>query len=272
MKISLVALIGVIFVYSANPAVKYLLPPENPGPPPEVSEILSVQEKFTYDVRYGFLNLGTVTIYIVSDTTYRGQPAHYVFSKIKSNPGIPLVGYKERNYHTLMAHNDTTFYGLRFWTDSVHDNLFEETVYDYDYPAQRVYTFEEGEAIDTLELLQPADSGPALFYFSRLHAGTNRHVKYPIYISHEMGYVELENSSKVESYSSRAFPNGDVDAVRTRGNADVDGPFGFRGRIDALYKANDLRIPLEARIRVWIGNVRVRLIEYEKNEIHQTSN
>ena len=233
------------------------------APPPEVSDLLSVSEKFTYEVRYGFLNLGTVTISILQDTTHRGEDAQYVFYHVKSNRSIPLVGHKERNYHTFMAHNDTTFYGLKFWTDSVHDNMYEDQLYDYDYPNEKLYTFEEGEAIDTLQLNELADSGPVIFYFSRLHAGTNRKVNYPVYISHEKGNVMLQNDDEVISYSSRAFPDGDVDAYRTIGDADVDGPFGFSGRIEAIYKADELRIPLEARIRVWLGNVRVRLIEYE---------
>ncbi|MEX2395784.1 MAG: hypothetical protein WD491_02115, partial [Balneolales bacterium] len=182
------------------------------------------------------------------------------------NPGMLLVGYKERNYHTFMAHNDTTFYGLKFWTDKVHDDIYEETLYDYDYPAQKLFTFEEGEAVDTLELSNLADSGPSFFYFSRLHAGTDSKVNYPIYISHEKGNVELQNSSNIESYRSPAFPDDDVQVFRTRGNADVDGPFGFSGRIDALFMADELRIPLEARVRVWVGNVRVRLIDYEVNK------
>ncbi|MEX0773478.1 MAG: hypothetical protein WEB89_10585, partial [Balneolales bacterium] len=254
--------LGCVFAFSSQlPADKHSS--QDLGPPPTVNDILSVREKFTYEVRYGFFNLGTITIETLKDTTYLGQPAHYLFIKIKSNQGIPLVGYKERNYHAIMAHNDTTFYGMKFWTDSVHDNIFEETLYDYDYPAQKLYTFEEGEAVDTLELLTLADSGPSFFYFSRLHAGTDRKVNYPIYINHEKGNVELENYSQIENYSSEAFPDGDVKAVRTRGNADVNGPFGFSGSIDAIFMADDLRIPLEARVRVWVGNVRVRLIDYE---------
>ena len=95
-------------------------------------------------MRYGFLTLGEVTITMFEDTTHRGEHAHYVFSEIKSNPGLPLVGYKERHYHSFMGHNDTTVYSLLFWTDSIHDNLYEETVYDYDYGTEKLYTFEEG--------------------------------------------------------------------------------------------------------------------------------
>ncbi|MEX2640348.1 MAG: hypothetical protein WD266_06660 [Balneolales bacterium] len=233
---------------------------------PDVDDIMGVREDFTYEVRYGFFNLGTITINIISDTTYSGQPVRYLFYKILSNRSIPFVGYKERHYHAYMAHNDTTFYELKFWTDSIHDEIYDETIYDYDYPGESVYTFEEGEAVDTLELTEPGGSGPAFFYFARLHAGSGREVDYPIYISHEKGKVELQNYDRIESYSSAAFPGDDVEAVRTRGYADLDGPFGFRGRIDAIFMADELRIPLEARVRVWIGNVVVRLVDYERTE------
>lgn len=268
MKISLLlaTYLGCVLSFP-TPVLEDKVPSQSINPPPTVTDILSVREEFTYAVHYGFFNLGTITLEILEDTNYRGEPAQYLFYKIKSNRGIPLVGYKERNYHTYMAHNDTTFYGLKFWTDSVHDNLYEETLYDYNYENQKLFTYEEGEAVDTLELLQPADSGPSFFYFARLHAGTDHKVNYPIYISHEKGNVELQNSSNIEMYSSEAFPGEDVEVFRTRGYADVDGPFGFSGHIDAIFMADDLRIPLEARVRVWVGNVRVRLIEYESKEV-----
>lgn len=263
----IIALCILVYTKSSDNAASY-------SPPPDVHKLLNISEKFTYEVRYGFFNLGTVTISILSDTTYRGEPAHYLFYHVKSNP-IPLIGHKERNYHTFMAHNDTTFYGLKFWTDSVHDDMYGDQVYDFDYQKGKVYTFEEDDdhviTRDTLELNELADSGPVIFYFSRLHAGTNRKVNYPVYISHEKGNVMLQNYDEIISYSSGAFPGGDVDAYKTIGNADVDGPFGFSGRIEAIYKADELRIPLEARIKVWLGNVRVRLTDYEiENERTET--
>ncbi len=232
--------------------------------PPGIQQLKEVNERFTYEVRYGFLRLGNVQVYLKGDTIYHDTEAIHVVTEMVSNRRIPLIGYKETHYHNFLAWNDTIPYGLRFWQNSLHHEMEERYVYDFDYNAGKVFSFEEGEPVDTLELDRPADSGPAVMYYSRLFAGTDRHTSYPIYIDHEKSQVRMHFTSQKESYNSPAFPDEDVKAYYMSGNAEFEGPFGFSGDFTAYFKDDILRIPLEARVSIWLGSVRVRLVEYER--------
>lgn len=237
----------------------------NPGPP-DIGELKNVNERFTYEVRYGFLRLGNVHVYVKRDTLYRDTPAVHLVAEMVSNRRLPIIGNKEVHYHDFMAYNDSIPYGLRFWQNKLHDNEMERYLFDFDYEAGLVYSFEEGVEIDTLALDGPADGGPAVMFYSRLFAGTDTFKSYPIYIDHEKSEIEMDFSNKKEPYESPAFPDEEVEVYNMTGNADFDGPFGFSGEFTARYKDDKYRIPLEAKVSIWLGNVLVRLIEYERIE------
>ncbi len=232
--------------------------------PPDIHTLQNINERFTYEVRYGFLRLGDVHVYLKGDTLYQDTPAVHMVTEMVSNRRLPLIGYREVHYHSFLAYNDSIPYGLRFWQNSLHRDKFERYLYEFDYASGNVYSFEEGEAVDTLDLSRPGDGGPAVMYYSRMFAGTAGDRTYPIYIDHEQSEIEMSFTDRQESYDSPAFPDEDIKAYIMNGNADFEGPFGFSGEFTAFYKDDDLRIPLEARVSIWLGSVRVRLTEYER--------
>lgn len=234
-----------------------------PRTQPTMPALVNADETMIYSVHYGFLTLGEVILEHVKDTMYQGKKAYYSRTIIRSNPSIPFVGRKERHFHSIFAYNDTIAYGLNFWTDSIHDNEYLDSRYVFDYDKKKVFIYEFEEPTDTLALDGPADSGPTLHLITRLYAGMNAKRTYPIYISNEKGNVEMTYTSKVEQIASEAF-GGNVSAYYSYGNANVKGPFGFSGAYKAWHMTNESRIPLEAHVRVWVGNVRVKLKSYTK--------
>ncbi|MDG5767781.1 DUF3108 domain-containing protein [Balneolales bacterium ANBcel1] len=232
--------------------------------PPSMEVLEHLNERFTYEVRYGFLRLGNVHVYVERDTVYRDTPVRHLVTEMVSNRRLPLVGYREVHYHSYIAFNDSVPYGVRFWQNSLHHDMMERYLYDYDYEQGRVYSFEEGEPVDTLDLDRPSDSGPAIMFYARLFAGTDSNRTYPIYIDHEASEIEMAFTSRKEPYESKAFPDEAISAYYMEGNADFEGPFGFSGEFEAYFRDDELRIPLEARVSIWLGSVRVRLVEYER--------
>lgn len=231
---------------------------------PDMDFLLSQRETLEFSVHYGFLTLGWVTIDAVRDTLYNDEPAYTFRTVIRSNASIPLVGRKERHYYSVFQARGDSLYGLNFWTHNISKGELYDSRYVFDYEAGKVFIFENEEPLDTLALTRAADSGPLLFFLTRLYAGLNTQVDYPIYISEEEGNVLMDFTSQKERINVPAF--GPVDAYASSGNASVDGPFGFSGFYRAWHKADDLRIPLEAHVRVWVGNVRVRLISFERHD------
>ncbi len=232
--------------------------------PPDVATLQSLRERFTFEVTWGFLRIGTVHVYIRGDTLYRDTPAVHLVAEMISNRRIPLVGYKEVHYHTFKAYNEELPYGLLFWQNSLHRDMMRRYVFDFDYGAGYAYGFEEGELLDTLLLDEPADGGPAVMYYARLFAGTDAQTRYPIYIDREKAEIFMDFSSRPEVYESPAFPGETIRAYTMKGQADFDGPFGFSGQFNAWFRDDELRIPLEARVSIWIGSVRIRLTDYDR--------
>ena len=229
---------------------------------PDMDLLLSQREVLEFSVHYGFLTLGWVKIEAVNDTLYNGEQAYTFRTVIRSNSSIPFVGNKERHFHSVFQVQGDSVFARNFWTHDVGKGEFYDSRYVYDYEAGKVFIFENEEPLDTLSLNRAADSGPLLFFITRLHAGLNRQVEFPIYISEEEGSVLMDFTNRRERISVPAF--GSVDAYFSSGNASVDGPFGFSGFYRAWHKADYLRVPLEAHVRVWVGNVRVRLISFER--------
>lgn len=262
MKHGLFILGPIFFLFAAFTSSTILLAPEQPS----IQNLTDRQEEFVYDVHYGFMRLGEVRLYALRDTVYEGQDAFYYKTVIESNSSIPFVGYKEIHYHSIFAINDTIPYGLKFWSDRIHRDIPNEYEYFFNYDDRKVYSFNEGEALDTLTIDQFGDSGPAFFFYSRLHAGTNRNVTYPIYIDDRAGMVRINYNGEKTRHKAPAFENRNIDAYTATGTADFEGPFGFSGDFRAVFNADPCRTPLEARVRVWVGSVRVVLREV--NEIN----
>ena len=231
--------------------------------PPTMDELLQWKEVFTYEVRYSFFKLGEVQTTILRDTTYNGQKVWWLRTIIKSNPGIPFVGKEENHYNTFFVETDSLPYTELYWRDNIDEQEFDDERYEFDYKNEKVYFSEKGIPQDTLALEEPSTSGQLIFYYSRLFAGTDRPYRLPVYLEGEKGYINGTNRSDIEMREYKAFEEP-VKTYYSEGDANIDGPFGFRGEYKAWYIADDLRIPAEAHAKVWLGNVRVKLIDYQK--------
>ncbi|MEX2456820.1 MAG: DUF3108 domain-containing protein [Balneolaceae bacterium] len=233
--------------------------------PPTLEELIDAREVFEYEVRYGFFTLGWVDVEILPDTTFAGEKAYHMRTRIRSNRKVPFVGTRIVNYENIFNFNDEFMYSHEFWRDDVHDENYDRVRISFDREKDLVYFFEEGEPTDTLDLVEPASGGDVIFYFSRLFAGTDESYTLPIYTEDEMGEIGARNSGDTEMRSYDAFED-DVEAYYSEGETNIEGPFGFSGRFKAWFSTDDLRIPLEAHVRVIFGNVKVKLISYERHD------
>ncbi len=233
-------------------------------PPPTVRQVAQAREYFEYVVHYGIFELGTVSVEIVGDTIWNGHRALYTRARIKSNPRLWFVGYKERVFHSITGYDGTSFFAYEFVSDSIHDREYRDTRYTYDYRAGRVYAYEfEKLKVTFTDLDRPADSGPGLFYESRLHAGRDTTVSYPVYTEFEKGYAVMKFTRRTETRSIPAFA-APVQTYYMEGQADLKGPFGFNGAFRTWYGTDAMRLPLEAHVKVWVGSVQVKLKSYRR--------
>lgn len=233
--------------------------------PPTKQMLVDARETFEYEVKYGFLTLGWIDVELLADTTYNGEQVHHMRTRIRSNRKIPFVSTSIVNYENLFSFDERGFYSHEFWRDDIHEEEYDKSRVVFDRDAGEVRFFEEGEPTDTLDLEEPASGGDIVFYYSRLFAGIEEDYKIPVYIEGEKSYITAKSSPHTETRSYEAFDEP-IETYRSDGSTDADGPFGFSGEFRSWFATDDLRVPLEAHVKVIFGNVKVRLISYEKKE------
>lgn len=231
-------------------------------PPPATEEILQWQEKFTYEVRYSFFKLGEVEVEIVRDSTL-ANAGWRMQTIITSNLSVPFVGKEENHYNSLFSVTDSLPKEKLYWRDNVDEEKYKDIVYEFNYTDQKVYAQEEDISPDTLDLEDYGGSGQLIFIISRLMAGTGTSYSMPLYLNMEKGYLDIEATTRTEMREYDAFEEP-VETFYSEGETTVEGPFGFKGTYKAWFLTDELRIPLEAHVRVWLGNAKIRLIEYTK--------
>ncbi len=230
---------------------------------PSLKMLFERHERFTYSVRYGFITIGEIEVELLPDTTYEGERVLHMKTVMRSTTRIPLLRNREYHYQNFFTYDDSTMISHYFWRDDVHEEEFYASEVRFDRARGEVLFFEHGELADTLELEEPASGGDIIFYYGRSYAGEDATYRLPVYIENDMGWVEVVNTPDTEEREYDAFPN-DIVTYITEGTADIDGPFGFRGRFRAWFATDDLRLPVEAHVRILLGNVKVRLISYEQ--------
>lgn len=230
---------------------------------PTLEEIIDAREVFEYEVRYGFMTLGWIDVEILPDTTFNGETAYHFRTRIRSNNRILFVGTRIVNYESLIQYNDQWPFSFVFWRDDIHDDDYDRVRVLFDREEGMVHFYERGEYQESLELEEPASGGDIIFYYSRLFAGLETPYELPVYTENEKGTVRAESSDAIEYRSYDAFEEP-IPTYLSEGTADVEGPFGFRGSFKSWFSTDDLRVPVEAHVRVIFGNVKVRLISYER--------
>lgn len=231
---------------------------------PTLEMLIDAREVFEYEVTYGFFTLGWVKVELLPDSLHNGEKAYHLRTQIRSNSKVPFVGTRIVNYENLFQYNEEWPYSFTFWRDDVHDDDYDKLRVNFDREAEKVYFFERGEPTDTLDLVEPASGGDVIFLYSRLFAGIEEPYTLPVYTEGEMGPVVATSSKNTDRRSYDAFDDP-IETYLSEGEADVEGPFGFKGKFKSWFATDDLRIPVEAHVRVIFGNVKVKLISYERN-------
>lgn len=235
---------------------------------PTLDELFSVKEYFKYEVKYGFFKLGEVEVELYPDTMYNGRMHKHIVTRMISNPRVPFMDEEDDKYHSLFYENEQGFpVTSYYWKDNLDENAFKTIEYKFNRDSMFVSYKEDDNTRDTLDLVEPATAGHIIFYFSRLFAGSDEDLRLPVYVTKEGGFINLENPSKLEKRNYKPWDEP-VNAYLSQGTTeDISGPFGFSGNFRAWFKDDDLRIPLEARVKVFLGNAIIRIIEYRVEEL-----
>ena len=238
--------------------------------PLSIQELVELQETFRYRVEYGFLTLGEVVVegrvHTQSEKDTMGTPTDYRLTMtIYGNESIPFVGKREVRFTSLFdLENQNQLVERRFWRDDLHDGELERSLIEFDHERDSVRFFDRGEAEAVLPLVQPAVGGSLVFYASRLAAGYQNPYSLNVFIENEQADLDAATQEPAKPRKVPAF-EGEEMAWFSEGTTNIKGPFGFSGGFKSWFTTESERVPLEAWVKIFVGNVKITLQSYQRN-------
>lgn len=232
---------------------------------PQDSGMFQVGEELTYNVSYVSINIGQIRVKIIDKISAEGTTYYKAIAYIDSYSGIPFV-----NLHTIYESNvHEKVYSQWFRGRVKDDSKWYTMVYAYDYPAKKMY-FQKGwwggntiDTRDSLSLDTLYQDGLSLYYYARQNVKSVRKIVVPTLIREEKVRTIINFSNKRTSVDIDAI-SYPVDVIEFDGNAEFVGIFGLTGAFQGWFSNDDARVPILAKMKVIIGNVRIELMKWNR--------
>ena len=221
-------------------------------------------EELTYNVRYGFIDLGQVkirTLHRSSDTLFYGYDC---LANIGSYAGVPFVDLRATYASTV----DSGMFARRFEGRSKDGKIWQYSRYAFDYPGNRVLV-ETGtrdsivDARDTMETTGHLQDGLSLFFYARDQVTSGRRMNVPTFVKEEKvnTFLNFPNRRTTVTIDPVDYP---IDVVQFDGTAEFVGIFGLTGDFEGWFSNDDARVPIVAKMKVIIGSITLELMEWKR--------
>ncbi len=232
------------------------------APPP--SHVLSEGEELTYNVRYGFFNLGSVRIRTIQRQASGSTVAYDCKALINSYPKVPFVDL-HATYESVI---DTTIYSHHFVGKTKQDDWWSFSRYSFDSPNRRVI-IENGQqdtlitTRDTVSVEGVYQDGLSLFFFARDRLFAGKSIDIPCVVTEKKVTTHINFDGRRDKVEIDAvdYP---VDVVGFDGSADFVGIFGLTGDFDGWFSNDEARVPILAKMKVIIGSVTIELMQWKR--------
>lgn len=221
-------------------------------------------EELTYKVKWAFIRLGTLRLHICDTLTIHNQKLYHIKCYIDSNPTLFFV-----NHHTVAE---------SFFSESLKVYYFSYIEEDEGVTYQAEYTLDHTTGMVSIQLTDTSNAdntirkvipftgnvqdGTSLIYYARVHAEKKE--------THTVPYLADESQDVVTLVFKGLNGLKQVDAFRKKspayfleGEVHNKGIAGLSGDFKGWFSADSLRLPLMAKMKVFIGSVSLTLEDYK---------
>ncbi len=216
-----------------------------------------VNEKFTYEINYGFINAGGATMEVARLIEYNGRPCYQTVTRAFSNSFF------------------SNFFKVDDRVESIIDALgiftwrFEKNLREGNYRSDRRYNFDQHQNIvfsdkDTVEVAPYVQDALSVLYFVRtqqLEVGKSVYVenftdgkKYPL----EVRVLRKEEVS---------VPAGTFDCVVVEPLLQSVGVFKHEGKLTVWLTDDRLKMPVRMKSKVLVGSIAAELSDFQLGDI-----
>ncbi|MEJ5245315.1 MAG: DUF3108 domain-containing protein [Bacteroidota bacterium] len=228
--------------------------------------VMQPGEELEYEVSFFNVKLGKIKIVTEQITDYRGFQVYRAKSFMESYSGIPFVDLKA-SYSSWI---DTTIsFSHRFEGSLKLDAdrwAFQKILFNYDENMIYNEKYEDKVLIEKLNTptTKKINDGLSLFFLARQYTNMKRSVKVPTLMDTKIGTTYLNFHGKKENVQIPAIKYP-VKTVYFDGRADWEGVYGLSGKFEGWFSDDDARVPIRAKMNVYVGNVIIELIRWKRN-------
>lgn len=216
-----------------------------------------VNEKFTFDINYGFINAGVATMEVVRLIEYESRPCYQIVSRANSNRFF------------------STFYKVDDRVESIIDAVgifswqFEKKLREGSYRSHRRYSFDQRNHIvyyeeDTLAVPPFVQDALSVLYYIRtqkLEPGTSLYVDN--FTDGKLYPLEVR-ILKRETITVKA---GTFDCIVVEPLLKTVGVFKHTGELKVWLTDDRLKMPVLMKSKVLVGSITAELTDYQLGEI-----
>jgi hypothetical protein len=225
--------------------------------------LFQVGEELTYNVSYIGFDIGRIKIKLLA---IQGDTLIHAIAYMDSYRGVPFV-----DLHSVFeSWINSAVYSQYFEARDKDDDHWKQYKYHFEYQNKRIIV-EEGiwqsntiDSRDTIKLDTFYQDGLSLFYYARLHVQSSGNVSVPVFVSEKKGNAEIRftGERKKEKIDAVNYP---VDVLYFSGRAGFIGVFGLTGGFEGWFSNDVARVPILAKMKVIIGNIRIELMEWKRS-------
>lgn len=222
-------------------------------------------EDLTYSVTYLGIPLGTVRTVTEGWTTLGDMKVAKVKIYIDSHPNIPFVSLHSI-YESYMDPSIT--YSHRFEANTqVEDNKWEYDQYLFDYPSKNltIETFRGKQKIrgSSFPLHKKYNDGSSILFAARRLLYAKKTYRLPTAVMGDTvnTVINFQGTIGEQKIDAVGYP---IRTVYLNADANWTGIYGLSGRAEGWFSDDDARIPIVAKMNVYVGSVRLELVKWKR--------
>ena len=228
--------------------------------------IFQIGEELTYNVSYAFIDIGQVRVRQLEETGKDNQKVYKAVAYIDSYRGVPLVNLHAVFESLIHQSVHSTWFSAR----DKKDEQWMSYIYNFDYlhrqlrVEESIWKSNNVTKRDTLTLDTLYQDGLSLFFFARKLALTKQQINVPVFVNEKKftTVINFTGEQRDEKIDAVDYP---VDLTYFNGESGFVGIFGLTGGFEGWFSNDAARVPVIAKMKVLIGNIRIELMSWKRN-------
>lgn len=226
---------------------------------------LFVGEDLLYEVKYAFIKIGQIRIKVTEKIESDNSTQYKAVAFMDSYSGLPFVNLHQI-YETRM---NEKYFSEYFKGIDKKKEYTTFTEYFFDYKRNNVRVFKGKvkphevwtDTIGTAEKM--FQDGLSILYYARINTGQKKSVDVPCLVNEDKVSTRINFYKEIEPIEIDAV-DYEISCVKLDGETDFVSVFGLTGYFQGWFSNDDAAIPIVAKMKVIIGNIKVELKEWKR--------